>query len=43
MNDCVEVAAGPGGWVGVRDSKAGDDGAVLAFTAAAWRAMLRGI
>jgi len=30
------------GWVGVRDSKLGDDSPVLAFTHHEWRAMLDG-
>jgi hypothetical protein len=38
--ECVKITTELTEWVGVRDSKLGDDSPVLAFTAAQWRAML---
>lgn len=38
QNDCVEVAMAAG-WVGVRDSKCGDESPVLTFTRAEWQAV----
>jgi hypothetical protein len=40
---CVEVASGPDGGVGVRDSKAYGDGPVLEFSRAEWAAFTRAI
>ena len=42
-DNCVEVAYAPDGSVGVRDSKSGDGGPVLDFTAAEWQAFIRGV
>ncbi len=41
QGDCTEVAALPGGTVGVRDSK-DPHGGVLRFSAGAWRVFLDG-
>lgn len=38
---CVELARSTQGTIGVRDSKAGNDGAVLEFTPAEWAAFVR--
>lgn len=40
-NDCVEVNTEVPGIVGVRDSKAGHPGALLAISAADWHTALR--
>jgi len=40
-SSCVEVAFADG-WIGVRDTKAGDTSPVLAFTEDEWRAFLSG-
>lgn len=37
---CVEVGAGPGGVIGVRDTKARGAGPVLTFTRPEWAAFL---
>lgn len=42
-DNCVEVAFAPDGSVGVRDSKNEGGGPVLDFTAAEWRAFIRGV
>lgn len=39
-NNCVQVSAVLSGWTGVRDSKHGGDGPVLAFAATPWRGLL---
>lgn len=39
---CVEVAYAEG-WVGVRDTKDGDSGPVLAFTEHEWNSFLSGV
>lgn len=39
---CVEVAH-VDGWVGMRDSKLGDESPVLVFTAEEWRAFVKGV
>jgi len=41
-NACVEVADSVPGWIGVRDSKLGPDGPILAFTTAEWAAFTAG-
>lgn len=41
-DQCVQVAKLPDGRVGVRDSKH-EDGPVLVFTAAEWRAFIGGV
>jgi Domain of unknown function (DUF397) len=41
-SSCIEVAALPDG-VAIRDSKAGDTGAVLVFTTDEWQAFVTGI
>lgn len=41
--DCVEISAEVSGWVGVRDSKLGQNSPILAVSAARWRAFVRGI
>jgi hypothetical protein len=41
-DNCVEVAALPGGGLAVRDSK-DTKGPVLDFTASEWRAFVRGV
>jgi hypothetical protein len=40
---CVEVAALPGGTIGVRDGKLGSSSPVLAFDPAQWRALASSI
>ena len=40
---CVEVAALPGGRVGVRDGKIGPASPVLAFSQAEWRGFVSGV
>lgn len=40
---CVEVAPLPDGGMLMRDSKLGDAGPVLRFTAAEWRAFVAGV
>lgn len=39
-DNCVQVSAALSGWTGVRDSKQGGVGPVLAFAAAGWRGLL---
>ncbi len=41
--NCVEIAHGPEGWVGVRDSKDEGAGPVLRFTAEEWAAFRDGL
>jgi hypothetical protein len=43
QNTCVEVAGGVAGWVGIRDSKLGAGGPVLAVPLAQWRALLAAV
>jgi hypothetical protein len=40
--NCVEVALLPSGEIALRDTKDGDSGPVLMFTASEWRAFLSG-
>ncbi len=40
--NCVEVATIPG-YIGVRDTKLGEAGPVLAFTPVEWQAFLAGV
>jgi hypothetical protein len=40
---CVQIAHGPEGWVGVRDSKDQGEGPVLRFTAQEWTAFKDGL
>ncbi|WP_068922177.1 DUF397 domain-containing protein [Planobispora rosea] len=42
LGNCVEVAALPGGQIGVRDSKA-PEAAALVFTPAEWEAFIAGV
>jgi Domain of unknown function (DUF397) len=39
-SNCVEISTALPGWAGVRDSKLGDGGPVLALTNQQWRALL---
>jgi hypothetical protein len=41
--NCVEIALGPEGWVGVRDSKDEELGPVLRFTPGEWAAFKDGL
>jgi hypothetical protein len=43
QNDCVEVSYGVAGWVGIRDSKLGAGGPILAVPLAQWRALLAAV
>lgn len=38
--NCVEIASAPDGFALARDSKQGEVGAVLAFTAVRWRSFI---
>jgi Domain of unknown function (DUF397) len=40
QNDCVEITTEIPGWVGVRNSKLGTDGPMLAFTLSQWHTTL---
>ncbi|MDQ4103050.1 MAG: DUF397 domain-containing protein [Actinomycetota bacterium] len=40
--ECVEITTELAGWVGVRDSKLGDESPVLAVRTEEWHAMLAG-
>lgn len=42
-NNCVEVSTSIQGWVGVRDSKLGAEGPILAFTLSEWAAFTSGV
>jgi hypothetical protein len=40
---CVEVASLPGGQTALRDSKAGESGAILVFSADEWASFVGGV
>lgn len=42
-NNCVEITTELPGWVGIRDSKLGDNSPILAFTHGEWDALVQGV